>query len=461
MNRRAFAKNVALASGALGLSSVTLACNDSSNKVQETSASQMSIDKGLSEKMYQKALEITKKKVRGGDEEPFFKKPFIDAAFSPNIFLWDTCFMCCFAKYHLDELPVYQALDNFYDRMEANGYICREYRQNGEPLWSKTHPVSINPPLLAFAETEIFKVSKDIERIKKVYPILKQNFQFHVDTYMMEDNLFYGDTLGMGMDNIPRAPRDWEPTEGNGMTHHELGEKLNAMNASGETKLNTFIAEYVNTKQGLWNKQARLVDFSAQMAMFSLQLRAMAETIGKSEDLKGYDTFHAKVSKAINAKCWNEADGFYYDLGFDKQVERRHIGMYWALLGKVVPEDRLERFLSHLTNPNEFNRTMPLPALSAADPDFVGWGDYWLGGVWAPTSYMVLRGLSAYGEDDLAKSIAKKTYVNVAKVFEATGTFWENYAPDLVSYGMPAKKDFCGWTALYPIAMYNEYIKEK
>ena len=91
---------------------------------------------------------------------------------------------------------------------------------------------------------------------------------------------------------------------------------------------------------------------------------------------------------------------------------------------------------------------------------FVRSNNYWLGGVWGPTSYMVLRGLTAYGKDDLAKSIAKKTCKNVATVFETTGTFWENYTPDLVSYGMPVKKYFCGWTALFPIAMYNKRIKE-
>ena len=59
---------------------------------------------------------------------------------------------------------------------------------------------------------------------------------------------------------------------------------------------------------------------------------------------------------------------------------------------------------------------------------------------------------------ELAKDLAQKTHAAVAKVFEATGTFWENYAPDLIAYGMPAKKDFCGWTALIPIAVYNEFI---
>lgn len=459
MKRRDFAKNMGLAGGVVGLGLLS-SCNDTSQKTSEEieRESRDGVSPELSEAMYAKALDITRAKVRGGASEPFFKKPFIDAAFSPNIFLWDTCFMCCFAKYHIDELPVYQALDNFYEQMEEDGYICREYRQDGRALWSKEHPVSINPPLLAFAEWEIFKIAKDSGRLKKVYPTLKKNFEFHVNRYMMDDDLFYGDTLGMGMDNIPRAPRDWEPETGNGLTHHELGERLAAMNESAETKLQYFIEQYVETKQGLWNKQARLVDFSSQMAMFALQLSEIAKIIGNDSDIEAFMDIHERIKTAVNEKCWNDQDKFYYDLGYDKQVPRRHIGMYWALLGKIVPEDRMKHFIEHLRNPDEFYRKTPLPALSAADPDYVGWGDYWLGGVWAPTVYMVLKGLTENGEDDLARDLASKVYRSVATVFEATGTFWENYAPDLVSYGMPAKKDFCGWTALIPIAIYKEYI---
>lgn len=462
MKRRNFAKNIALASGAFTLAGTSICCNTenkNSKKILKTE-NEEAISPALSLEMYDKALQITKSKIRGGETEPYFKKPFIDAAFSPNLFLWDTCFMCCFAKYHLDELPVYQALNNFYEQMEPDGYICREYRQDGSPLWDKNHPVSINPPLLAWAEWEIYNVSKDLARLKYAYPFLKKHFQFLVNTYQMEDGLFYGDTLGMGMDNIPRSPKDWVPTEGNGMTHHELGDKLAKMNASGETKLNLFIKEYVLTKQGVWNKQGRLVDFSSQMAMFAQQLIEISKVLNIEDDLLLYNKVHQEIYTAINEKCWNEEDGYYYDLGFNKQVPRMHIGAYWTLLGKLVPEKRLDQFLEHLTNPNEFYRLTPLPALSASDPDYVGWGDYWLGGVWAPTSYMVLRGLSAYNKEDLAKDLAKKIYKNVATVYQATGTFWENYAPDLIAYGMPAKKDFCGWTALIPISFYNEYIKD-
>ena len=462
MDRRKFSKNIGLAAGMMGMASLPSctppAKKTSENQDDKTGSLPPKVSPELAHRMYEKALEITRSKVRGGDDEAFFKKPFIDAAFNDNIFLWDSCFMACFCKYHMDELPVYQALDNFYDRMEDDGFICREYRSNGEPLWGKDHPVSINPPVLAFAELEIFAVQKDIDRLKKVYPTLKKNFEFHVDRYMMEDNLFYGDTMGLGMDNIPRSPRDWEPTEGNGWTHHELGAELAKMNVSDEEKLNFFVKEYVNTKTGVWTKQGRYVDFTSQMAMFALQLKDIAERIGKEEDIPAYEAFHARVKTALNKHCWSEEDGFYYDLGFGKQIARRHIGMYWALLGGLVPEERMKPFVAHLTDPNEFYRKTPLPALSAADPDYVGWGDYWLGGVWAPTVYMVLKGLTAVGEDALARDLAAKVYENVAIVFEATDTFWENYAPDLISYGMPAKRDFCGWTALIPIAVYKEYI---
>lgn len=456
MDRREFGKAVAIAGGAAG---VGLLGSCVTPETRTPVDSDFEIPTSLSENMYSKALQITKDKVRGGDAEVFFKKPFIDAAFSKNIFLWDTCFMACFSKYHLETLPVYQALDNFYGRAEKDGYICREYRQDGRAVWRKDHPVSINPPLLAFAELEIYSVSKDLERLKKVYPVLKKNFEFHVDAYQLEDKLFYADQLGMGMDNIPRAPRGWTPDSGSGLTEDQLWAKIGALNLPFDKQIDRFSAEYGDTVTGAWNKQGRFIDFSAQMAMYAVQLKKIAKLTGNDGDVKNFDFFHMELKDAINEKCWNEEDGFYYDLGFGKQIPRRHIGAYWTLLGEVVPEKRLERFLEKLTDPKEFFRTMPLPALSASDPDYTGWGEYWLGGVWAPTTYMVLKGLTTVGEDDLAKRLARITFSNVAQVFSATGTFWENYSPDLVSFGMPARKDFCGWTALIPIAVFNEYIK--
>ncbi|MFZ4569919.1 MAG: trehalase family glycosidase [Bacteroidales bacterium] len=58
-------------------------------------------------------------------------------------------------------------------------------------------------------------------------------------------------------------------------------------------------------------------------------------------------------------------------------------------------------------------------------------GGYWRGSVWAPTNYMVLRGLTNYHRDSPAYEIALNHLNNVVEVFNRTGTLFENYAPEL------------------------------
>jgi hypothetical protein len=47
---------------------------------------------------------------------------------------------------------------------------------------------------------------------------------------------------------------------------------------------------------------------------------------------------------------------------------------------------------------------------------------------------------------------------NMVKVFNWTGTIWENYSPDCPIPGIPAKPDFVGWSGLGPIALLIENI---
>ena len=164
----------------------------------------------LQQEMYAAALRIAKSKVRGGPADPAYKKPYADAAFSNNIFLWDTCFIAAYAKYHQQELPIANALDNFYNLQEADGFISREYTKEGKTMWSKEHPVSINPPLLAFAELELHSRQPNRSRLKKVYPHLRRFYQFLLQHYRMDDHLFFNDAFGSGMDNIERFPPGWK-----------------------------------------------------------------------------------------------------------------------------------------------------------------------------------------------------------------------------------------------------------
>jgi glycogen debranching enzyme len=156
---------------------------------------------------------------------------------------------------------------------------------------------------------------------------------------------------------------------------------------------------------------------------------------------------------------WDEQSGFYYDmLSNDKLNHVKHIGAYWGLLADAVPQERAERFVAHLDHPTEFNRPHRIPALSADHPEYSHDGSYWRGGVWAPTNYMVLKGLRNCGYGGLAHLIARNHLANVVKVYEDTDTVWENYAPETAAPGKPAKPDFVGWTGLPGIAVLLEEV---
>jgi hypothetical protein len=395
----------------------------------------------LQREMYQAAIAIAKSKIRGGPRDPAYPKPFLDAAFSSNIFLWDTCFIAAYAKYHQHELPITNALDNFYQRQDEDGYICREYTRDGQPFWPKSHPVSINPPLLAFAELELYGQSGDLRRLSATYPKLRAFFEFLYRTYRGGDGLFFSDALGSGMDNIERYPNGWQDDH--------AGIQLPPAPPG----------HYVYSGlSAAWNRQGRSVDFSAQMALFADDLAAIAKLVGAADDIFGYARLHADIGAAINRHCWSEADGFYYDLAYGSQIRRKHVGMFWVMLAGVTPPARLRRMVGHLLDPRQFWRTIPLATWPAGQPGFSPLGGYWKGAVWAPTNYMAIRGLQRCGEQQLADRLARQYYWCVAQVFKATDTFWENYAPDSVRQGVPARSDFCGWTGLAPIALYHEFI---
>ena len=91
-----------------------------------------------------------------------------------------------------------------------------------------------------------------------------------------------------------------------------------------------------------------------------------------------------------------------------------------------------------------------MPSLSADHPEYDPGGGYWLGGVWPPTNYMILRGLGRAGYNDLAHEISREDLDNVVRVYKDTGTLWENYAPERAAQGNRAKDDFVGWSGLAP-----------
>jgi len=377
---------------------------------------------------------------------------FIDAAFNQNIFLWDTCFLTMFCNYAHPHVPGICSLDNFYAKQHEDGEICREINRTtgkdfqpwqnreGEPLFSRwgynwekgarkvpvtyrgrtppsPNPVltldALNHPILAWAEVESFRITGDAERLRMVWEPLVR-YHGALKKYLRQGNGLYL-TDSASMDNSPR--NHW--LEGGGTA----------------------------------------IDTSSEMVLFARNLAEIASTIGKTAEAGRYRHEAEELSRIINEKMWDAGEKFYFDLTLqEEKVPVKTVASFWPLLGKVASRAQAAALFSELNNPGTFKTLHRIPTLAADQNGFnAETGRYWRGSVWAPTTLMVIRGLEAYGLQDLAREIARNHLRNAVQVFKNTGTIWENYAPQKIAPGKPAKPDFVGWSGIAPIVLFIEY----
>jgi hypothetical protein len=388
--------------------------------------------------LYELAWRLALQKISFGTPQNGLRAVYLDEGFNEQIYQWDSSFMALYARYGARLLPPLAALDNFYDRQRADGYIQRVYSEtDGSALGEPTadEPM-VNPPLFAWAELLWLRTSGDRSRLAEVVPKLERYFGWLEDHVRAPEGrgLYYQSELGSGMDNTPRG----------------------------------------DAARAAW------VDMSMQQALAARSLAELSRALGDAQRVARWEAKHAALRTDIDRLLWNEADGFYYDLersGSHAYV--KHLGAFWALVAGVADGTRAARLVEHLRDPREFYRPHLFPSLAASDPRYSAGGHYWRGGVWAPTNYMVVRGLAEAGFGDLAREAAENHLGRLAAVAanapdesrvspeERDGdyaTLWECYSPEQMAPGTRwdaqylCRQDFVGWTGLGPIAMLLETV---
>lgn len=405
---------------------------------------------------YRKAWEIAFRNFYEPTQKNGFVSQYIDAAFNNCIFLWDGSFLTMFCNYAHPLVPGIATLDNFYIKQHPDGEICREIsREDGNdcPLWVnqkntslysswgyhvpgvfKSTPVNyinrpvptpnpvltldaMNHPIMAWAEWESYKITGDKERLKMVYPPLVKYYQ-SLQKYIRQGNGLYM-TDWASMDNSARNPL----LEGGGMG----------------------------------------VDISSEMVLFARNLADIANMLNKKEEARQFTRDADEVKEIINKLMWNQEKNFYFDLKTDGGHTRiKTVAAYWTLLAEVATTQQAKELTNQLKNPKTFGRRNLVPTLAGDEPGFSPNGNYWRGAVWAPTTTMVVEGLEKYGYNELAGEVALNHIELVAQVYKKTGTIWESYSPDSVSFarlpdGKPVARDFVGWSGIGPIKFLLEY----
>lgn len=362
--------------------------------------------------------------LRSANADADFVSNYIDTAFNGFLFMWDSSFIVMFGKYGSRAFNFQKTLDNFYSHQHKDGFICRELceKEPGEHF-ARHDPSSTGPNILGWSEWEYYCQAGDVERLKKIFDPLLAYHLWLKEHRTWRDGTYWSTGWGCGMDNQPRLDKGYS-------VHFSHGHMV-------------------------W------IDTCIQQVLSAKILIQIADIIGRENDEKISELRQEvkDLSSVINDKLWCEKDAFYYDLLKNGNLNRvKSIGAYWSLLADIIPTDRLERFIAHLNDTREFNRPCRIPTLSADHPEYKEDGGYWRGGVWAPTNYMVLKGLEKNGYDMLAHEIAKNCLDNVLEVFKSDQTLYEKYAPESARRGNPSKNNFVGWSGLFPISIMFEYV---
>ena len=371
---------------------------------------------------YWKSWEIAFSNLLPPSAENGFVSPYLDTAFNGHLFMWDSAFAMQFGMYGSQAFNFQATLDNLYSKQHPDGFICREIDEaDGNDCFSCFDPSSTGPNVLPWAEWSYFVRFGDRTRLGQVFPALLAYTQWLRTYRTWLDGTYWTSGWGCGMDNMPRMEPGYHPMYSHG--------------------------------------RMRWIDATLQAILSIDVLSKMAHVLGRDNSINGLNQEAAQLKALVNETMWDEQSAFYYDRWANGKLNMvKHVGAYWALLAGVVAPDRMDRFIAHLDDPAEFNRPHRVPSLAHSHPDYRPNGGYWLGAVWPPTNYMVLKGLRANGFGSLAHLIALNHLENVVKVYEDTGTVWENYAPESANQGDPAKPDFVGWTGLPGIAVLLEEV---
>lgn len=372
-------------------------------------------------KMYWKAMEIAASHIKNPEKNSGLVSTFLDEAFRPNIFQWDTIFMMFFANYFYPHISLISSLDNFYANQHDDGAIWREIKEsNGEDFYGVKKNF-INPPLFAWAEWNYYRISMDKGRLQMVLPAI-ENYMDYLEIQMKAQfsphRLYWNNPFGSGMDTIP----------------------VETSSSHG------------------W------VDMSSQMVLAYRSLSKICNELGLLEKSLHYSKLAQSIKDRVNKWMWNEETGLYSDLNESGNKQNvAQIGIFWPMIAEIPSKNQIERMIQKLKDPEFFNTDLPFPSIAKNHPKFDPAGGYWMGAVWAPCNFMTLKGLEVNDFTEDARIFSQRYLDGLVDVFKETGTLWETYAPTKDSQGKfrqdaGARKDFVGWTGLGPITLLIENI---
>ena len=164
-------------------------------------------------------------------------------------------------------------------------------------------------------------------------------------------------------------------------------------------------------------------------------LAHMYTALGNATGASLWNARSAALAAAIQ-ELWDPEDGAYYYAAVDsaspegRQFRRIQTPEIFApLLLNGVPDDRVARLVSHLSNKSTFDLAVPSPTVAADEHGYST--DMWRGAMWLNTNWFTILGLRNYphvpGALEAANKLQQAAVAAVAQGYRDFGTSFEFY----------------------------------
>ncbi len=332
-----------------------------------------------------------------GTEENGFVGNYVSYNDQKTFDMFNCCLSSLFLNYSNQTYSPFDMIDFFYSKQEPNGAIRSQYSiVDGSPVLAEDNPEGVVLPLFAYVEFLFFHKIGNKKRLKDVVPILENYFNWIKEMFQKENGLFSVPVSACLTGNVPRE------------------------------------------------KTVYPVDFNTLMALNALYMSNIGDILNDKELSFRYKRLYFSLKTRINNLMWDQETGFYHDLDAQEQrLPLKMIGAYWTFLAELPNDERAERMVGYLKDPEVFGTDNPFPSVSVDSPCYKENVQGYCGAVVPSNIYCVVKGLEKYGEYVFARECAiRHVYFMLDTLHpgeEVQGDVWEAYLPN--KEGTPAS---CG-----------------
>jgi len=364
----------------------------------------------------------------------------------PVPFCWDTAFHALGLIY-VDPLLARENIEGLLSHQREDGLIPNALTSD------KDTDLRSQPPIIIYSAVVYAEATNDLDSLRRWYPRLKKYY------------LWWAVKGALGAKNPGDLGEDLgalvSPFTGSRDPSHPWRAYWAACSSGMD---NHPVYDYsegrVIEHRGNYYLPIKDLMLSSSLAAGAGYMMKAARMLGMPQEETFFRREHERLKRLINEYMWDDSSSFYYPITLEgDKIKVKTIQAFIPLYAEVASRGDAEELINHLVSKDEFWGTYGVPSIAFNDKKFMTPQPscmhardpyYWRGPIWAPTTYLVFRGLLNYGKKDLAKELVDKWISLLARV----GDFVEYYYPT----GEPGATNLSGfsWTAAVTIAMLVE-----